>query len=126
MARIEHEEIPPTVCFGSVSACRRRRWFFTAAACHAEQGCRFRPKADLAQVDFKQFLRDAVIQEFNVIERQELMMVRETKIRCASLLERVDDYPSAGCAAAILGSSRSDGVVQSCIWQQFHPSERHF
>lgn len=47
------------------------------------------------------------------------MIVMKTKIRCASLLERVDDYPGAGFAVAMFGSSRPDGVIQSPFGSTF-------
>lgn len=55
---------------------------------------------------WQQFPLGSVIQEFNVIERHELNDSEATKIRCALLLERVDDYIKAGVAAGILDGNR--------------------
>ena len=66
---------------------------------------------------WQQFPHGSVIQEFRGIERQELNDSEATKMRCALLLTRVDDYIKAGFGAAILDGNRltADGRKVSLI-----------
>lgn len=61
---------------------------------------------------WQQFPPSSVIQEFGVIERQELNDSVATKIRCALLLKRVNDYITADIGTAILDGNWSiaDGI----------------
>ena len=61
---------------------------------------------------WQQFPLGSVIQEFKVIERQELNDSEATKTRCALLLERVDHYIKAGFGAATLDSNRPEAAVR--------------
>ena len=76
-------------------------WTGKTLEVHFWNGLRIGDEWYHSDLTWQQFPLDSVIQEFSVIERQELNDSEATKIRCALLLERVEDYIKSSPSVAI-------------------------
>lgn len=83
-------------------------WTGEALEVHFWNGLRIGVDWYHIDLTWQQFPAGSIIQEFAVIERQELNDSETTMLRCALLLKRVDDYLKA----------RSDVVIETAHGQQ--------
>jgi hypothetical protein len=87
--------------YPKVEIIKGKVWTGETVEVHFWNGMRIDNEWYHIDLTWQQFPRGSVIQEFSVIERHELNDSEATKIRCALLLERVDNYIKSWLAAGI-------------------------